>query len=286
MPTIRAAGGFVSQLFELRGKVEQKQLEELIGSIGIKRFSAGDEILKQGTRDDKRLYIVRQGEVRALAHEDNTEYPLGHLKRGDIFGEKACLTQQEQALTISAISDSVLLVIPQPTVHAILEYNPSLKESLEQRITLVERELERQKKLAERRKRPQLLDLRSRPKAGERVIKRFPLVEQAEETDCGAACLTMICRHYNLPMTLGKLREMANVTTEGATMDSLARVGESLGFTTRGLECTYQSLLGFELPFIAHWEGYHYIVVLWCVQKPRLDCRSRHGISQTQRCRV
>ena len=54
---------------------------------------------------------------------------------------------------------------------------------------------------------------------------------------------------------------MANVTTEGATLDSLAQVGESLGFTTHGLQCTYQTLLGFELPFIAHWEGYHYIVV-------------------------
>jgi ATP-binding cassette subfamily B protein len=54
---------------------------------------------------------------------------------------------------------------------------------------------------------------------------------------------------------------MANVTTEGATLDSLARVGESLGFTTRGVRATFQSLLGFEMPFIAHWEGYHYVVV-------------------------
>ena len=35
-------------------------------------------------------------------------------------------------------------------------------------------------------------------------------------------------------MTVGKLREMANVTSEGATLESLARVGESLGFATRG----------------------------------------------------
>ncbi|HXU94714.1 MAG TPA: peptidase domain-containing ABC transporter, partial [Gallionella sp.] len=43
--------------------------------------------------------------------------------------------------------------------------------------------------------------------------------------------------------------------------DSLARVGESLGFATRGVQCTFEMLLGFELPFIAHWEGYHYVVV-------------------------
>ncbi len=62
-------------------------------------------------------------------------------------------------------------------------------------------------------------------------------------------------------MTLDKLRELANVTTQGATLDSLARAGESLGFTTRGVQCTYEPMLGFELPFIAHWEGYHFVVV-------------------------
>jgi ATP-binding cassette subfamily B protein len=62
-------------------------------------------------------------------------------------------------------------------------------------------------------------------------------------------------------MTLGKLRELANVTTQGATLESLARIGESLGFATRGVQCTYEALLGFDLPFIVHWEGYHYVVV-------------------------
>ena len=90
---------------------------------------------------------------------------------------------------------------------------------------------------------------------------QWALVEQAEEMDCGAACLAMICKHYGIPITLGKLREMANVTLQGATLDSLARVGESLGFSTRGVQCTYDALLGFDLPLIAHWEGYHYIIV-------------------------
>ena len=79
--------------------------------------------------------------------------------------------------------------------------------------------------------------------------------------DCGAACLAMICKHYGIGMTLGKLRELANVTTQGATLESLARTGESLGFTTRGMQCTFDSLRGFDLPLIVHWEGYHYIVV-------------------------
>jgi subfamily B ATP-binding cassette protein HlyB/CyaB len=86
-------------------------------------------------------------------------------------------------------------------------------------------------------------------------------VEQAEEMDCGAACLAMVCRHYGIGITLGKLREIANVTAQGATLDGLARAGEALGFGTRGVHCTFDALQGFELPFIVHWEGYHYVVV-------------------------
>ncbi len=258
---ISSAGGFVARLFDLRGKVDKAELNEFIRSVGVKRVAAGKEILKQDSREDRRLYVVRHGDVRVVRTEEGTEYPLATLRQGEIFGEKACLLHQEQVASVFANSDTTLLVIPEKTVHFILERNAKLREVLEERIRFAERELNRQKKLAERRKLPVTLDLSSTPELGEKVIKRFPLVEQAEEMDCGAACLAMICRHYGIPMTLGKLRELANVTTQGATLDSLARAGESLGFTTRGVQCTYEALLGFELPFIVHWEGYHYVVV-------------------------
>jgi ATP-binding cassette subfamily B protein len=258
---INSAGGFVARLFDLRGKVDRGEVEELVRSIGVKRVGAGKEILKQDAREDRRLYVVRQGEVRIVRREEGAEYPLATLRPGEIFGEKACLMRQEQMASVVASTETALLVIPEKTVHFILERNPRLREVLEERIRFAERELARQKKLAERRRLPARLDLQSRPELGETVLKRFALVEQAEEMDCGAACLAMICRHYGVPMTLGKLRELVNVSRQGATLDGLARAGESLGFSARGVQCTYEALLGFELPFIVHWEGYHYVVV-------------------------
>jgi ATP-binding cassette, subfamily B, bacterial HlyB/CyaB len=258
---IHSAGGFVTRLFDLRGKVDKADLEEFVRSVGVKRMQAGKEILQQDARDDRRLYVIRHGEVRLKRTEEGIDYTLATLHAGDIFGEKACLMRQEQAVSATAGTDAVLLVIPEKTVHRILERNPKLRDVLEERIQAVDRELHRQRKLAERRKRPVVLDLHSRAEFGEKLIKRFALVEQAEEMDCGAACLSMLCKHYGIPMTLGKLRELANVTTQGATLDSLARAGESLGFSARGVQCTYDALLGFELPFIVHWEGYHYVVV-------------------------
>ena len=258
---IASAGGLVTRLFDLKGKSDKEEMEAMVRSVGVKRLKAGQTILTQGSSEDRRLYVVRQGEVKIEHTEEGAEYPLATLKQGEVFGEKACLLRQEQPHAAIAVTDVALLVIPEQTLHLILGQNAKLGEVLETRIQHLERELQRQKKLVERRKRPLLFDFESKAARGERVLKRFPLVAQAEEMDCGAACLAMICKHYNIPMTLGKLREMANVTTQGATLDSLARVGESLGFSTRGVQCTYESLLGFEMPFIAHWEGYHYIIV-------------------------
>jgi ATP-binding cassette subfamily B protein len=258
---ISSAGGLVARLFDLRGKVSKEELEEFVRSVGVKRVAAGKEILKQDGRDDRRLYVLRQGQVKLVYHDGADELTVATLQAGQTFGEKACLMRQEQMLSALAVTPATVLVIPEKTVHFILERNAALREVLEDRIRFIERELERQKKLAERKKRPLRLDLESEPRLGERVIKRFALVEQAEEMDCGAACLAMLCRHYGLPITLGKLRELANVTTQGATLDSLARAAETLGFSSRGVQCTFDALQGFELPFIVHWEGYHYVIV-------------------------
>lgn len=258
---IRTAGSVVNRLFDLKGKVDHTELEQLMRSVGVKRLPAGMTVLEQGSSEDQRLYVVRQGTVKLSCTAEGTEYSIGTVQQGDVFGEYAALHRAEQPASAVTQTEVVLLVIPDETLRFALERNPRVKDLLEERIQTAERELERQKKVARRRKRPLLLDLGSRPGRGEKVLPRFPLIEQAEEADCGAACLAMICKHYGIPLTLGKLREMANVTTEGATLESLAQVGESLGFSTRGVQTTYATLLGFDLPFIAHWEGYHYVVV-------------------------
>ncbi|MEO5696689.1 MAG: peptidase domain-containing ABC transporter [Burkholderiaceae bacterium] len=258
---IRSAGGLISQLFDLRGKVDAAELEELMRSVGVKQVVAGKEILKQDAREDRRLYVVRHGEVRVVRRDEGVDYTLATLRQGDTFGEQACLMRREQGASVIASTDTALLVIPENSVRFILERNPRLREALEERVRQLDRELQRQRKVAERRKTPLMLDLKSRPELGEKLIQRFAWVEQAEAMDCGAACLAMVCKHYDIGITLGKLRELANVTTQGATLDSLARTGESLGFSARGVQCTFDTLRGFELPMIVHWEGYHYVVV-------------------------
>lgn len=258
---LSTAGGLVSQLFNLKGKVSPQDIEGFIHSFGIKRVRAGGKILDQNHLDDRRLYVIRQGEVDFILQAENNEYPIKVLSDGEVFGETSCLLHQASPVMVKARTDVVLWVIPEQTVHDILKYNPELTELFIERSRKIDKDVKRQQQIIAKKPSWQRVDLTNKTKHGEKILKRFSLVEQAEEMDCGAACLAMLCKHYDIPMTLGKLRDLANVTIDGATLESLASVGESLGFTTNGLQCTYQSLASFELPFIAHWEGYHYIMV-------------------------
>jgi len=258
---IQNTGGFVAQFFELKGKLSKAEIEGVIETLGIKRLKAGKTILQQDTCEDRRLYVIRQGAVRLVRREGSHEYPLARLGEGEVFGEQAALLHQNHLASVQAETHVVLLTIPERTLHAILVYHPHLRTSLEQRIQFYEREIDRQRTLITHRFGKTRVEIQSEAKFRQKAIKRFELVEQAEEMDCGAACLAMICKHYGISASLTQLRELANVDREGASLASLAKAGERLGFAVRGVESTFPSLIDFELPFIAHWQGYHYIVV-------------------------
>src|SRR4029077_10209459 len=106
---------------------------------------------------------VRHGEVRVVHRDEGKDYPLATLRKGETFGEKACLMRQEQAASVIASDDTTVLVIPEKTVQLILERNPKVREALEERIRIIDRELQRQKKVAERRKPSSVIDLKSKP---------------------------------------------------------------------------------------------------------------------------
>ena len=85
---ISSAGGFVTRLFDLRGKLSRAELEEYVSSVGVKRVSAGKEIIHQGAGGDMRLYVVRQGEVSIAREEDGTVYQIAKLGAGSILTPK------------------------------------------------------------------------------------------------------------------------------------------------------------------------------------------------------
>ena len=94
-----------------------------------------------------------------------------------------------------------------------------------------------------------------------RQIRRFPFLQQHDETDCGAACLGMICKHYGMPIGLSRLRDMAGVSRDGVSLAGLAEAAEGLGFLTRGVRTDYGRLRRADLPAVVHWMGNHFVIL-------------------------
>jgi ATP-binding cassette, subfamily B, bacterial HlyB/CyaB len=102
-------------------------------------------------------------------------------------------------------------------------------------------------------------DKKIRPKPG--LFRKYPWYRQYDETDCGAASLAMISRYFGKRLSISRLRDMANVGREGASLFCLAEAAETLGYKTRAVRTDYENLLNVDLPAIGHWAGYHYIVL-------------------------
>lgn len=90
---------------------------------------------------------------------------------------------------------------------------------------------------------------------------RFAFSPQHDETDCGAACLAMVTAHHGRAVGVSRLRDLAGVGVEGASLAQLAEAAHSVGYRTRSLRLSADRLDGLRLPVILFWRGYHYVVL-------------------------
>ena len=100
-------------------------------------------------------------------------------------------------------------------------------------------------------------------KRGGGFWQRYPCILQQSSSDCGAACLATIGRYWGKSLSLNLLRNLAGVGRAGASLKGLARAGENIGFQVRPVRASLSKLEVQKHPWIAHWQGDHYVVVCW-----------------------
>jgi ATP-binding cassette subfamily B protein len=89
----------------------------------------------------------------------------------------------------------------------------------------------------------------------------FPFLPQEDETDCGAAALAMVGRFHGRRLSVARLRDLAHVSATGASLLGLAQAAAAVGFQYRAVTTDFAHLAGLTLPAVAHWKGYHFLVV-------------------------
>lgn len=91
---------------------------------------------------------------------------------------------------------------------------------------------------------------------------RVPLVHQTESSECGLACLAMICGHYGKNIDLISLRQQFNLSARGTTLSGLTSIAEQLGMATRPLSLDLDVISALKKPCILHWDFNHFVVLV------------------------
>ena len=90
----------------------------------------------------------------------------------------------------------------------------------------------------------------------------FTHYNQIDAMDCGPTCLRMIAKHYGRNYYLAKLRELCHISKQGVSLLGISEAAEQIGFRTLSIKTNYSQMLEDALlPFIAHWNQNHFVVV-------------------------
>lgn len=65
---------------------------------------------------------------------------------------------------------------------------------------------------------------------------KYPHLQQHDEKDCGAACLSMISEFYGAKYQISKLRNLIKVDNQGANIYGIVMGAKEIGLNAEALE--------------------------------------------------
>ncbi|MBT7857553.1 MAG: peptidase domain-containing ABC transporter, partial [Nitrospinaceae bacterium] len=269
--------------FTILSSLNVKETKVWIDEMEPEYFDAGEYVFRHGDEPEK-FYVVLEGKVDVIKEGEGGGNSLTTIRAGEFFGELALLTKRPRAASIRASEPLKVLSLSKEKFEDLVHKSSSLQKKLSNTIALYNLDSlpeslpldvkkstspppgpESSKVQASSAGTAELCPARRSMPA--RVLGKFlkrvryPWLEQFDVSDCGAACLAMICRYYGKKISVTRLRDMANISQQGATLLSVAAAGDSLGFKTNALNTDYEEMMRLEGPAIIHWEGNHYVVL-------------------------
>lgn len=91
-------------------------------------------------------------------------------------------------------------------------------------------------------------------------LVRTPTVLQLENTECGAASLSIVLQHYGRYVPLTQLRELCGVSRDGSDAANLIMAAQALGFIAKGYKKGLAALAKVKPPAILFWEFNHFLI--------------------------
>ena len=258
----------------LKGDVPSEAMRVLFARLKREAVEKGVTVVDRGQLG-QRFYLIGSGQLEAVSENGDTVI----LSQGDYFGDENLSGDKK---VIRSRCDSVLFYIDKSDFNKLKAMMPGFEKALERGRILRGDQVSNGallRQVRQVRQVPEPLTARSDEKLASNTASnvvniridgakpqvptlfRFPFLKQHDQSDCGAACLGMICKYYKMPIGLNRLRDMSNVSRYGTSVAALAEAAETLGFVTRGVRTGYEALIRTELPAILYWEGNHFVVL-------------------------
>jgi ATP-binding cassette, subfamily B, bacterial len=96
-------------------------------------------------------------------------------------------------------------------------------------------------------------------------LKFFPFFPQLSEIDCGPTCLKIISKYFGRKYFNYQIEELS---IDGVSISKLENIANTVGFDSVVAKTSFDSLYAkAPLPFIAHWNQNHYVVVYKMTKK-------------------
>ena len=285
-----AVAGFLAECASFRD-VPREALVELAGLVTERRLARDELLIAQGEHDDV-LYIVKSGAL-VVTRREAPSHRIAVLGEGDVVGEMAVLSREARTADVRADADSVVYALPGEEFRRVAATHAELAQRVGSLIAarrsaaLVTETPSAQstaaaaapaQESAGRRDREATPPPAAAPKRRFDRWRKPPALRQHGEMDCGAACISTVCRYYGKEVSINTTREIARVRQDGASMGNLVRALNEIGFQTESYESTLEQLRTRRLPAITNWRGYHWVVVYEVGEKTVLVADPAQGL--------
>lgn len=91
--------------------------------------------------------------------------------------------------------------------------------------------------------------------------RRLPMYLQSAAAECGLVCLAMLATYWGHAIDVPAMRRRFPISLKGATLHTVARMAEALGFIARPIRLEVEDLERIKVPAILHWEMNHFVVL-------------------------
>jgi hypothetical protein len=105
--------------------MDDAQLRSFISYMDVQRFKQFSTVVRKGEHGDA-MYLILEGELRALTLVDGKETTLTTMGVGEYFGEVSLLDHGPRSATVSANTDSLLLRIHAASFDRLVKEAPAL----------------------------------------------------------------------------------------------------------------------------------------------------------------